>query len=223
MNLCDPYLISIIFGIQYFVFAILIHFLSFRFIRKASKNILLPIDQVDILQEKMLKNSPDNKKVTILIDQFNISTHLKSYYRNLAISFYQNYYVFTICSIVYTIFLAIAVFLLAADGWKDSPPCIKVIVLMTLFFAAYYYFLPNVLNNKLNLQKNMDCVKFFQKLQLDILSFLNRINSIDENEIDIFITNIYIAIKDNYDYNISFDTSLLDKNPLDNFKGLKPK
>jgi hypothetical protein len=219
----EQYLVPTILGVLYLIFAILIHVLPFRFIRKASKNILIPIDQADLLQENVLKNSVTNEKGKILVQQYEISKQLKSYYRNLAVSYYQNYYVFTTCSIVYTIFLAIVVFLVAGDGWQHSNLSIKVIVLMTILFAAYYYFLPNVLNNKLNLQKNMDGVKTFEKIQLDILSFLNRIDKVDEEEISTFITNVYTSIKNNYDYNINFDTSLLDKNPLDNFKGLKTK
>jgi len=218
----EPY-VPVIIGILYSAFAVLIHLLSFRFIRKASKTVLLPIDQTDNLQEGILKKSSGIKKAETLIEQYNISSRLKFYYRNLAIAYYENYYVFTICSIVYTIFMAITIFLVAGDGWTNADISIKVLALMTIFFASCYYFLPNVMNNKLNLKKNMDGVKIFQKIQFDILSFLSRIDTAEQDEINTFIANIYNSIKNNYDYNINLDTTLLDKNPLDNFKGLKPK
>jgi hypothetical protein len=203
--------------------AISIHFFSFKFIKKSSIKSLSFMDTADTLQDLVLNKSSENEKIKILITQFKISKVLKDYYRNLAVSYYQNYYVFTICSIVYTIILAMFGFLLAGKGWQNSNPNIKTIFLLTTVFASFYYFLPNVLNNRLNLQKNIDSVKIFQKNQFDILSFLNSINKANESETDIFISNIYTTIKDNYDYNISIDTSLLNKNPLDNFKGLTGK
>ena len=67
----------------------------------------------------------------------------------------------------------------------------------------------------------MSGVKVFKKIQFDILSFMNTLDMHDETEANIFISNIYASIKENYDYNISFDTSLLSSNPLNNFKNLK--
>ena len=214
---------QILLSLLYIGIAVFIHLLSFKFIEKSSIKSLSSMDTVDTLQDSILNKASESEKIKTLITQFEISKVLKDYYRNLAASYYLNYYVFTICSIVYTIILAVSGFLLAGNGWQNSNPNIKTVFLLTTVFASFYYFLPNVLNNKLNLQKNTDSVKIFQKIQFDILSFLNSINKTNENEIDIFISNIYTAIRDNYDYNISLDTSLLNKNPLDNFKGLTGK
>src|SRR5579883_1733384 len=103
MTFEEQYLLPIVTGVFYFLFALFVHLLSSGFIKKASKNILQPIDQADDLQEEVLKHLNGNIKTTVLTNQFNIATQLKNYYRNLAVSYYQNYYVFTICSIVYTI------------------------------------------------------------------------------------------------------------------------
>ncbi|MCO5949524.1 hypothetical protein [Mucilaginibacter flavidus] len=218
------YLPQIVMAVFYIAFAAIIHMLSFKFIRKAAPNILLPINEADEIQETLLNDGVvANEKIGIIIKQYKIAHKLKTYYRSLAVSYYQNYYVFTICSIVYTGLLAVALFVLAISGWKDSSENIKTVVLLTTLFASYYYFLPNVLNNRLNLQKNMDGVKIYQRIQFDILSFLNMAATTSAEETDKFITNIYNSFKDNYDYNITFDTTLLDKNPLDNFKGIKTK
>lgn len=206
---------------MYLFCAVMLHFSSFSFIKAASKNVLKPIDESDRIQDNIVQTVSENKKTSIIIEQFYIAKHLKSYYMGLATSYYQNYYVFTICSVIYTIFLTVNVFLIGENGWHNSSINLKVFTLLTINFAALYFFLPNVLNNKLNLQKNMSGVKVFKKIQFDILSFMNTIDRHDETEANIFISNIYASIKENYDYNISFDTSLLSSNPLNNFKNLK--
>ena len=223
MNAYEKYLWPAIFSILYMVFAVLVHIISFKSFGKTLRKLLIPIDKAGSLQDEVLDNLAKDAKTEILIKQFFISKSLKFYFRNLAVTYYQNYYVFSICSIVYNIILAIMILLVAGEGWVHTNDIVKALVMLTILLAAFYYFLPHVLKNEMNVQKNLEGVKKYQIIQFDILSFLSAIDTKTDDETNKFISDTYDSIKNNYSYNIDFDTALIDKNPLDSLKNFTHK
>jgi hypothetical protein len=205
-------------AIFYILSAVILHALLFRFIKRSSQNSLASMLKADALQEEILHKAKDTEKLEILKYQFSVASEIKTYYRDLAVSYYQNYFVFTICSVVYTIITGVLVFVITATGWEHASYERKFLFLFTISLASFYYFLPNVLNNKVNLQKNMGGVKIFQGIQMDLLAYVD--NPKPEPDTDAFIANVYKSMQNNYDYNITLDTSLLNKDPINNFKGI---
>lgn len=204
--------------------AVCIQYNSFGFMKNASKEILTPLEEADSLQENALKFSIQDStlKLKILCHQYHVSNYIKKYYKNLAVSYYINYYAFSICAILFTTLLTLAVFLVASKGWLNSSQLLKTFLLTTLMISSIYYFLPNVLNNKENFQKNSDKVKVFQKIQTDILIFLNTFNKNDKLKMDSTLTSNYNQIISNYEFITTIDNSKINSNPQDLIKTIKP-
>lgn len=191
--------------------AIFIHVATYRFMKSASERVLAPLDSVDLIQYQIIEKTLEGNtlKLTTLKNQYLICEQIKKYYKGLGISYYTNYFAFSICSIIFVTLLTIAVFLIANIGWQGSDLVHKSFFLTTIALSSIYYFLPSVLNNKENLKKNTEKVIEFEKIQLDILSFSNKIELMDIENINDIITSNYENISTNLDFLNTIDDSKL--------------
>ncbi|MBK7389087.1 MAG: hypothetical protein IPN13_07890 [Bacteroidetes bacterium] len=197
---------------------------SLSFMLTSSNKVLKPLIVADSLQNANLKSllADSIPKLKTLNIQYQTAQEIKTYYKDLAVSYYVNYYAFSICSILFTTLLTIAIFLVVNKGWQTSQLILKTFLLTTVVLSSIYYFLPNVLNNKENLQKNSDKVKAFQKIQSDILIFSNKYNQADKEKLDSALTSNYEQIILNFDFITTIDNSKLNSNPQDLLKSIKP-
>jgi hypothetical protein len=209
-----PENLAVLVSVGLITFIAIVHTTSFSFMESASKRVLKPLRTVDSIQQTIADTTlykADLKTVT-LKKQYGIAEEIKKYYTNIGASYYQNYYAFTICSIFLTTLLTIAIFLLANKGWQNSSIVLRSFLLSTIVLSSIYYFLPNVLNNDKNLEKNMDKVLTYVKIQSDILTFSNVIEKATEAQIDSVIAYNYKEISDNLSFPSNIDdTSLQDK------------
>ena len=202
---------------------------SSNYMKYASNKMLAPLNLVDSIQnqiiENTLKETPLNVrtlKVRTLKKQYLISSEIKGYYMKIGIAYYKNYYAFSICSIIFTTFLTIAVFLIANKGWQNSNLILKSFLLTTIVISSIYYFLPNVLNNKENLKNNLEKVRVFGKIQYDILTLSNKIKQIDSVQIDSAITSNYERISKDLDFMSTIDNSKLQSEYTNLMEQYKP-
>ena len=122
---------------------------SSHFMQLESDRVLSPLNSVDLIQNQIIDSTlkEPTLKITTLKKQYLICGEIKSYYKALGVSYYINYYAFSICSIVFITLLTIAGFLIVTNGWQNSALVLKSFLLTTIVLSSIYYFLPNVLNN----------------------------------------------------------------------------
>jgi len=83
------------------------------------------------------------------------------------------------------------------------------------FFSSLCYLLPNVLNLKGNVQSNIERVKNFESIQLDIISLTDcyeRTNKIGRDSIEHVVND---RIKSAYGFSIEIDPSKVNLKPLE--------
>lgn len=215
---------ALVLVISLIIMAAILQLISIKFMGTASLNVLKPVAAADSIQMVILNSniSDTSLKGRTLKNQFLICQKIKDYNKGIAISYYVNYYAFSLCSILFITLLTIAVFLVANKGWQNTSILLKTFLLTTIVLASIYYFLPNVLNNKENFQKNTDKVKAFQKIQFDILAFAGTINQVSQAKIDSTLNSNYNQITTNFDFISTIDASKLNSNPQDLLKTIKP-
>lgn len=183
---------------------------SLGFMKDASKRVLIPLDYADSVQNTII-NIPNihSNKIIILKKQYIIATKTKEYYQGIAISYYYNYYAFTICGILFATFLTIAVFLVANKGWQNCSLVLKTFLLANIVLSSIYYFLPNALKNEENLKNNIEKIRMCHDLQTDILSFLNTYyeKETTNKQIDSAIITNFKRISKDRDFLNSIDNS----------------
>jgi hypothetical protein len=191
--------------------AVITQMSSTSFMKTASINMLAPLNTVDSIQCQIIKNSliDSSLKTSTLKQQFFISREIKNYYKNVSVAYYNNYYAFSICSILFTTLLTIGGFLIANRGWQNSSVVLKTFLLTTIVLSSVYYFLPKVLNNEENLKNNIEKVAEFEKIQSDILTIANSIKGMETTQIDSSITSNYNRISTHLDFLTTIDDSEL--------------
>jgi len=215
--------LAVIVAVTLLVLAIGTQKWAFRFMKNASEEMLAPLNSADSIQSLIMNASLNDAsaKVSTIGKQYLICDKIKSYYTGLGVSYYINYYAFSICSIIFITLLSIAVFLIANKGWQNSPVVLKSFLLTAIVLSSVYYFLPNVLKNEENLKNNMEKVKVFEKIQCDILSYLNKISREDAARVDSSITAYYDRISGNLDFLTAIDDSKLNSEITDLLKSYK--
>jgi hypothetical protein len=197
---------------------------SSGFMLNASNQVLKPLSRADSLQYANFRITINDSspQLKTLNSQYETAQEIKSFYKVLAISYYVNFYAFSICSILFTTLLTVAIFLVVNKGWQSSPLTLKTFLLTTVVLSSIYYFLPNVLSNKENLQKNSEKVIAFQKIQSDILSFSSVYNPEEKVNLDSILINNYNQIILNFDFITIIDNSKLNSNPQDILERINP-
>lgn len=185
---------------------------SVCFMKEASVKVLKPLDSADSIQNQIINRSLTGSSVKILTlkNQYLMSDQVKKYYRQLGTTYYVNYYSFSICAIVFVTLLTVAVFLMVNKGWQNSSLLLKTFLLANIILGSVYYFLPNVLSNKDNINANMLKIKEFQKIQSDIMNISVRVDKLNEKKIDSAIQNHFNRITANIDFPTAIDNSKID-------------
>ncbi len=198
---------------------------SMAFMYRTADSILKPLREADTLQEKSLQSilRDTSAKCMIVKSQYETAQKIKVYYRRLSITYYANYYGFSICSIFFTTLLTIAVFLVSNKGWQSSSLILKVLLLTTIFLSSIYYFLPSVLENKENLQKNIEKFVVFQKIESNIVHFSGLMKQSSQATIDSAIASNYNQIASNYDFIVAIDNSKVSFDPTKTLQEINKK
>lgn len=221
MKVLKNEIVQVISLVAFFIlFAVILDEGSFKYIKNKSTEMLVPIDSADKIQDKIIQLTINDSlyKASTIKNQYYVSKQLKHYYMNMAITYNNNYYRFSICFVVYTTLLTIILFLVAAKGWQNTNIFLKAFFLLTTLLTSFYFFVPNVFNNKENLQNNLQKVIVFQRLQSNILSFSNTLNQTDKKKVDSMITSINDTIKYNYNFIINIDPQKVNFTPSDALK-----
>ncbi|NIF05166.1 hypothetical protein F3J23_06890 [Chryseobacterium sp. Tr-659] len=217
--------------VQAVIMCIILVFLAFsvqiksvNFMESSSINVLKPLDSADAIQKQIINDLlPERSgKMLILKRQYQITEEIKKYYRHLGTTYYVNYYSFSICAILFTTLLTVAVFLVVNKGWQNSGLIFKTFLLSNIILASIYYFLPNVLSNKDNLANNMEKIKVFQNIQSDIISVSYTIKNLDEKKTDSAILSHFNRISVNVDFPTTIDNTKINNELsklLENYTG----
>lgn len=205
----------------FLLLAVILQGTSHWIISKYAREAIYPLCKADTIQNNtvnILFEPNKNTKLQVLKGQYYISEQLKRCYRDVAVEYYVNYYSFTVCFTVFTTILSLTLVWLGNQGWQTSKPKFRIFFLVCALFASFYYFTPKVLENESNLKSNLEQMKDFQGIQLDILSFTSSYNPIDSIKYNKMILLTDSLIKKNYDFIINIDPSQVGNNPPDIIK-----
>ncbi|HWH63830.1 MAG TPA: hypothetical protein VNS50_11170, partial [Ginsengibacter sp.] len=75
---------------------------AYRYMNKESITALSPLNLADSIQNSIINSTLKDTaaKIVTLKRQYLISDKIKTYYKGLGVTYYTNYYAFTICSIL---------------------------------------------------------------------------------------------------------------------------
>ena len=206
--------------------AVILHMGSNRFMRQTvpeKMQMISAADSINLATAKTLITGTTSNH-TQLKSQLATTQELKKYYLDMANTYFRNYYAFTICSVFFGTVLAIAAFLLVNIGWKDSKVFAKTFFLVTVFISSFYFVLANVLNNRENYTLNLNKVKAFHQIQLNILSFASEPYADRSDSLMNIVKRNYRDIATNYDLQtIEIDAEQLGGNPGETLKSVGGK
>jgi hypothetical protein len=209
----------IVFGL--IVSAACVEYFSASFAQGVSMDKMVHLRLADSILKTSLDKSQD-PNLAVLKNQYAACREIKRYYNGLATAYFQNYFGFSVCSVLFTALLAIASFLVVNDGWQKADPLLKTFFLTTVLISSFYFFLASVIENKKNVETNLNKAKTFETIQLNILSDANNKNLANADTLNKFIRSNYSDIADNLDLvTTDINTDELGGNPTKNLKGLK--
>ena len=190
---------------------------SFYLMKEKSIILFESLNKADSIQKEIAYEALQGNelKIITLKRQYQIASEIKTYYRDFGTSYYLNYYSFSICAIIFTILLSIAVFLIANKGWSNSGIVLRAFLLSSIAISSAYYFLPQVLSNKENLSDIVAKIKEFQKIQSDIMSVSVQLKQIDEKKTDSLISDFFNRISNNIDFPTAIDDSKIHSEMAD--------
>lgn len=209
---------AILICISLLFLAVIIQTVSHKTMKGLAAETFKPLNSADSIQKEIIHESLRGNiapNARILMKQYLISENVKNYYKVLGTSYYVNYYSFSICSIVFTTLLTIAVFLMTNKGWQNSNIILKTFLLSNIVLSSIYYFLPNVINNKVNLNSNILKIKSFQILQSNITQTSLKLDSINDKKVDTLISSYFDTISSNIDFPATIDDSKIHEELLD--------
>ena len=198
---------------------------SYGFIKTETHKVLSPLYSADSVKNLILTQhlKDTTLKIATLKNQFIICDRVETYFGNLGLFYFNNYYAFSICFIVFITLFIVALFLVITRGWQHLPLVLKSLFLTTLVLSSISYFLPEMLINKNYQRTNMEKVKVFEKIQFDILSLANNINQLNSAAVDSSISSYYSRISENIEFLTTIKDEKLDNELKDVLKKYKTK
>ena len=124
---------------------------------------------------------------------------------------YANYYTFTVILSIATILTAILLIIIANNGWQKATPLAKVSFFTLFSISSFFGVMTATLGQKENYENNFKQYIFYDKVQNNILTFVNTSEKFDsvksKNLVDSFIVAINSDLRNNNQFFMSIDAS----------------
>jgi hypothetical protein len=155
-------------------------------------------------------------KIAFLKMQYKSLSHAKDHHKEIGRIYYANYYTFTVLITLATIMGAIFLIIIANKGWQSANVFAKVSFFCFFAISSFLGITITTLGQKENSENNFKQYLFYDKMQNNILTFVNTSEKYDsiksKNIVDSFIVAINTDLRNNNQFFISIDA---DKVSLD--------
>jgi hypothetical protein len=159
-------------------------------------------------------------KLTFLKMQYKAISHAKEHHKEIGRIYYANYYTFTVILTIATILGAIVLVIIANKGWQAADTLAKVSFFSFFAISSFFGIMISTLGQKENLESNFKQYLFYDKVQNNILTFVNTSEKFDSSQtrniVDSFIIAINNDLRNNNQFFISIDAN---KVSLDDISG----
>ena len=175
-----------------------------------------PIEDANQLKERFLYNdSVHNNIGTLKMDylkmQYRAIGFAKEHHKETGRVYYTNYYTFTVILSIATILTAILLIIIANKGWQQAEPLAKVSFFSFFAISSFFGVMTVSLNQKQNYENNFKQYIFYDKVQNNILTFVNTSEKYDsvksKNVVDSFIVAINTDLRSNNQFFLDIDAS----------------
>lgn len=192
---------------------------------KITNRVYQPIEQSNREKEKffMADSVHDNigkNKLAFLKLQYKSISYAKEHHKEIGRIYYANYYTFTVILTLATILSAIVLIVIANKGWQAADTLAKVSFFSFFAVSSFFGIMITTLGQKENSESNFKQYLFYDKVQNNILTFVNTSEKFDslksKNIVDSFIVAINNDLRNNNQFFISIDAN---KVSLDDISG----
>jgi hypothetical protein len=210
-------------GFKYFTiaFSILLIFTIVGFgclysMKQITSRMYKPIEDGNQLKDRFLYNDSVHNNIGIvkmeyLKMQYKAIGFAKEHHKETGRVYYTNYYTFTVILSVATILTAILLIIIANKGWQQAEPLAKVSFFSFFAISSFFGIMTVSLNQKQNYENNFKQYIFYDKVQNNILTFVNTSEKYDsvrsKNVVDSFIVAINTDLRSNNQFFLDIDAS----------------
>jgi len=183
---------------------------------KITDKVYLPIETANIEKEKFfmadsVHNNIGRYKIAFLKMQYKTIGYTKEHHKSIGRIYYANYYTFTVILSLATILGAIMLIVIANKGWQASDTLAKVSFFSLFAISTFFGIMITTLGQKENSESNFKQYLFYDKVQNNILTFVNTSEKYDslqsKNVVDSFIVAINNDLRNNNQFFISIDAN----------------
>jgi len=150
-------------------------------------------------------------KIAFLKMQYRSLSYSKDHHKEIGRIYYANYYTFTVLITLATILSAIFLIIIANKGWQSADALAKVSFFCFFSISTFFGIMITTLGQKENSENNFKQYLFYDKMQNNILTFVNTSEKYDsiksKNIVDSFIVAINTDLRNNNQFFISIDAN----------------
>ncbi len=192
---------------------------------KITNRVYAPIETANLEKQKFfiadsVHESIGKTKMAFLKMQYQSISHAKEHHKEIGRIYYANYYTFTTILTLATILGGIVLIIIANKGWQAADTLAKISFFSFFAISTFFGIMINTLGQKENSESNFKQYLFYDKVQNNILTFVNTSEKYDsakaKNLVDSFIVAINNDLRNNNQFFISIDAN---KVSLDDISG----
>jgi ABC-type sugar transport system permease subunit len=175
-----------------------------------------PIETANTEKEKFflsdtIHNNIGKYKMAFLKMQYKTIGYSKEHHKEIGRIYYANHYTFTVILAIASILGAIILALIANKGWQSADTLVKVSFFSLFAISTFFGIMITTLGQKDNSENNFKQYLFYDKVQNNILTFVNTSEKYDsvqsKNVVDSFIVAINNDLRNNNQFFISIDAN----------------
>jgi hypothetical protein len=150
-------------------------------------------------------------KIAFLKMQYKSLSYSKDHHKEIGRIYYANYYTFTILLTLASIMAAIFLIVIVNKGWQSADTLAKISFFSFFAISSFFGIIITTLGQKENSENNFKQYLFYDKMQNNILTFVNTSEKYDsiksKNIVDSFIVAINTDLRNNNQFFISIDAN----------------
>ena len=211
-----PWFKSFVISLSILVIFLIIGFFCLVSMYGVTDRMYRPIEEANILKENFLindsvHNNIGNNKMSYFKMQYKSIGLAKNHHKETGRVYFVNYYTFTVLLSVATILTAILLIIIANNGWQQAKDYAKVSFFSFFAISTFFGVMTVSLGQKENYENNFKQYIFYDKVQNNILTFINTSEKYDsvksKNIVDSFIVAINTDLRNNTNFFLNIDAN----------------
>ena len=204
---------------------------------KVTNRVYKPIEMANLAKENFfmadtIHGNIGKNNLAFLKMQYKSISYAKDHHKEIGRIYYANYYTFTVILSIATILGAIMLIIIANKGWQAANPLAKISFFSFFAISTFFGIMMTTLGQKENLESNFKQYLFYDKVQNNILTFVNTSEKYDavhtKNIVDSFIVAINNDLRNNNQFFISIDANKISVDDITgklgkSINGVKPQ